>query len=120
MSSNKKLVVSLLIGYGLFATQSLAEDFTSELSDESTISFIKYLKEKENEVTLLDLSIWEGELSKQDRDLIKMLVQTKLYNQTNAETFVRSLKEEEVQDLSALINEDSLRRARQVVAATVD
>ena len=120
MSSNKKMIVSLLIGYGLFSTQAMAEDFTEKVSEKSTISLIKYLKEKETEISHRDLSRWQGSLSDQDQDLITKLVRANFYNETNAESFVRSLEDKEVLDLSILINEDQIRQARQVVAATID
>ena len=120
MSYNKKVLLSLLLGYGLFSSQAMAEEYISNISEESTSPLIQLVKEKESEVSDRELLLWQGVLSRTDEKLIDSLVKRKLYNFVNAEIFVRSLKESEVKELSGIINENTLSRARQAVAATVE
>lgn len=120
MSCNKKILLSLLVGYGLFSTQVLAEEYMSSISEESSVALIKLVKEKENSISNRELLFFKGELSEADKTLINVLIESKLYDSSNAEIFVRSLEETEINELSNLLNDNALTRARQAVAATVE
>lgn len=120
MPYNKNVLLTLIVGYGLFTTPVLAEDFVKNVPEGSTSSLISLLKEKENQISKGELEKWQGKLSIDDEKLIEALVSVRLYDSINAEIFVRSLEEKEVLDLSEIIKDADITRARQAVAATVD
>jgi len=120
MPYNKNVLLSLIVGYGLFATPTLAEDFIKSVPEESTSSLISLIKEKETQISKGELEKWQGKLSFDDEELVEALVNAKLYDIINAEIFVRSLEEKEVFDLSEIIKNADITRARQAIAATVD
>ena len=120
MSYNKSILLSLIVGYGLFATQASAQNYINSIPEKSTSPLIKLIQEKESDISKRDLSLWQGNLTVTDEKLINSLISTRLYNSINAEIFVRSLEESEAIDLSNLMNENNIVRARQAIAATVD
>ena len=120
MSYNKNILLSLIMGYGLFSTHALAENYINSIPEKSTTPLIKLIQEKESDISKRELSLWQGNLTVTDESLINSLVATRLYDSFNAEIFVRSLEESEAVDLSELMNENNIVRARQAIAATVD
>ncbi|MCT4642775.1 MAG: hypothetical protein N4A33_10820 [Bacteriovoracaceae bacterium] len=119
MLKNRKKLATLLVTYGLFANYAQAQTYSEKISPDSVEPLISLVQEKENKISSDTLSIWEGELSNRDTELIDELVLSKLYNPTNAEIFVRSLTEDDVLDLTNILEGNRIEAARQAVAATI-
>lgn len=120
MKSKRKYLITLLLAANIYHSYALAEEQVNLITEPTALNTLIQILEK-GETGVLDqygLQKWQGKLSNHDLVLRDYLVESNLYNFKNADIFIRSITQDEVQKLIETLNDKNLNQAINVVAAT--
>lgn len=120
MANKKSYLVALLLTAGIFTSYSHAEDQVKEINDSTALETLIYILEKGEQgiVNKNNFHLWQGSLSNHDTILKQYLIESNLYNETNADIFIRSVSQDEIADLIEVLNDENLQNAIGAAAIT--
>ena len=112
MAVKKRHLIQLLLAAQIFTSYSYAEEQVNQITDPTALNTLVRILEKGESgiIPKNDLSVWQGNLTEHDSALKDYLVESKLYNESNADIFVRSISQDEVNELIEVLNDEKLKR----------
>jgi hypothetical protein len=120
MAKKRRHLVTLLLAVGIFTSKVYAEEQVRLITDPTALKTLTLILEKGDTGTIEGngIEMFQGKLSNHDVVLRDYLIASDLYNEVNADFFIRTISQDEVADMIDLLNDPKLKETMGAVAVT--